>query len=556
MALAPAPEQAPGPTPPGLPGGGSTDGIYPDIQAAIAQAAAASARGTGTTGGGAGGSSNKTGSGTPAIETPYQQAVAEAQSEIAASVAPDQAELKVLANQQAQQENTVSAEFAQLLPYAQQSSELTAGFNAGVANDANAIFQAANQNMGQLATNSAQAAQQVAQATGGPAATTTLTGPMSEFQLAQQQTGEVGQLTNLELGSSATAEAAQFAGQTLPAMMKQSDDQIRAQIATKTLALQQDIAKVEGTESKIVNAKLPALQRQALTAQLDEQKIAETKLNDSHKWNEFEQGLNLKANEIAFTEAYDTGKLKVSQQTVDLRAQQLTATEKATAARLGLTAQEYALRASQYVQSDALASQRLAVEQQRNSISAINAMLGGSTSDKPITMTTVKYLNASDPLAIAAARYQQGGLLTKAKMPSNVFYDPSRHEWYTYVKQEMTPSQWHLKTGTSGTPVSDPNAIYNALMHMPPGERPSKQFAISAIQDRLGIPDWKPGQSATPSHVDLVKMSMSDLLHLATQRGFKGDALTTSKQRLIDYIRKTSPGYGKNTSLSPVGAGG
>jgi hypothetical protein len=524
----------------------SNTGMWPGLQAAIAAAAAAQAKTTNQQSGGAFG-------------TALDQAKATADAEIGAQVAPLQGQITQFQKAGTQEQNALGAEYNSLLPYAQSAAAYTGQFNRMAASDSNAIFQAAGQQMNTLQQNAAAEAQRVAQQTGGPVSTGTFTAGLDPYAAATQQSGAVGGLTSLELGVIGTDQANQFAGQVLPAMELEDRRSARMNIDNHIADLRSQIATIQGTKSKLIDAKLPELLTAQRNYELNKAKLAQSKVANDRSWTATQRALDQKDAQLAlaeqaqlFAEGVSTKKLNLTAGQLALEARRLTDSEKQAADKLGLSYAEYALRANHYAATEATANKRVAVQEESNARMMIDGIFGGANSNKPVTITQKHYLDAKDPLAVQAINYASNHVLG-AKPPSNVFYDAKRKQFYTYTKSTMTPQQFSQTYDTHGTPISDPNAMYRFLRTAMPDAKPV--MLQNLIKAKLGLnPDWKPGDPASHRTADLNAMSLSDLTDLAVKEGFPPTPHAASRQALIDYIHAADAGRGGVARAGALGA--
>src|SRR5215471_3828902 len=458
-----------------------------------------------------------------------KQAQAQAATEIAGQVGPLQGQVAQLTKQGQQQVGSLTNEFQNnLIPAAQHEAQQTAAFNQNAQGAEAGIFQQATSQMNTLAQNQAQQAQQIAQQTGGPVSTGMFTSGLQPYQTAEVQSGAVSQLTGLNLGTIGTNEAQMFAGQVLPAMESLQKSTARANIASQIAANRAWTATKRGLDQRDRTLSLTE-QNQAFNKWLAKQELGQKGrvITDQEK------------NQL-FNEWLAKGKLGISQQQVDAYSQHLTATEKLDAERLGITKQELAARILQYSASNKIAEQRLGIQAQSNARAIIDAALGGTGSNRPTTVTVKKWLNSGDPSKnipadpLVTAALNAGGLFSKGKPPSNVYYDTNRRRWYTYVKNTMTPQQFATQYNPGGTPMSDPNALLAVLKQGVPGR--SESFYVNLIRLRLGIPDWKPGQPAAYTPQSLGALDINKLTDIAMSRGFQPSPVKTGKQALIDFI--------------------
>jgi|SRR5215471_3223068 len=502
-----------------------------------------------------------------------KQAQAQAATEIAGQVGPLQGQVAQLTKQGQQQVGSLTNEFQNnLIPAAQHEAQQTAAFNQNAQGAEAGIFQQATSQMNTLAQNQAQQAQQIAQQTGGPVSTGMFTSGLQPYQTAEVQSGAVSQLTGLNLGTIGTNEAQMFAGQVLPAMESLQKSTARANIASQIADLKKQITTIQGTKSKLVDAKLPALLAAKQGFALNVAQLAQKRIAANRAWTATKRGLDQRDRTLSLTEQNQAfnkwlakqelgqkgrvitdqeknqlfnewlakGKLGISQQQVDAYSQHLTATEKLDAERLGITKQELAARILQYSASNKIAEQRLGIQAQSNARAIIDAALGGTGSNRPTTVTVKKWLNSGDPSKnipadpLVTAALNAGGLFSKGKPPSNVYYDTNRRQWYTYVKNTMTPQQFATQYNPGGTPMSDPNALLAVLKQGVPGR--SESFYVNLIRLRLGIPDWKPGQPAAYTPQSLGALDINKLTDIAMSRGFQPSPVKTGKQALIDFI--------------------
>jgi hypothetical protein len=485
--------------------------------------------------------------------TPYSTALGQAQSqaatEVAGQVAPLQGQVTQLTKQGGQEQSALGSEFNQLLPYAQQAAAYTGQFNQMASSDANAIFQQAGSQMNTMQQNAAAQAQRLAQQTGGPVSTGTFTAGLDPFTTATAESGAVGRLTGLELGTLGTDQATQFSGQVLPAMEMEQRRTAAADITNKIDAIKTQISTIEGTKSKLVNAKLPALLAAQQNFQLNKEKMALDKSNAEHNWQNTKRALDQSGAKLAlasrvetFNEGVDTAKLgqegvklKITAAQVDNEATHMSNEDANAAAKLGLSKEEYILKEHQYAVSDSIAQQRADNQSQSNLVHFIDGFVGGTSSNKPVSVTQKHILNPNDPLVQAAMHYSGLAAATGKKPPANVFYDPKTKQWYTYTKTTMTPSQFATQHGGHGSPMSDPNALYRVMRQALPNSDP--KMLQNLIRVKLGIPSWKPGQSAAaPATQDLAKLTLPKLTDVAVQHGFKPSPVAATRQQLIDYI--------------------
>jgi len=541
----------------------------PQVQAAISAAAnsnlsGATAKKTSATGGGS------------MFKTALDQAKAIATGDIAAQVAPLQAQIPYEQKLGTQEQGALTSEFNQLLPYAKSAAAYTGQFNQQAAADSNAIFQAANDQIGAQQQNAAAQAQQLAQQTGGPVSAGTFTDALAPYQTAIGQTGSVGRLNTLQLGTLGTDEATQFSGQVLPAMAMEQHATIRNQINDEIQKLKDQITTIQGTKSKIIDAKLPGLLQSAQTYKLNQLQLAQKKVEDARAWKVTNRTLDQKDKELSLAynkEAYAewlagkkegyTEKLGNKKYNLDVLSQQdksaqgwakvrqgwgniaikkanvllgnkkLNAQITKQAQDFGLNKLKYAAYAGHLANMDANATARLKVAEQKNVGSILDAALGGSSSSRPVTITAKHYLVKGDPLYTQAKAYiNSGGLV--GTPPHGVYFDKGTGQFYTIDKTSETPQAFAAKNNTSGVAITDPNALYRVLQHALP-DTPKGTIA-DAIRLRLGLPHWNPGQPANYSTANLMTMSLSDLTDLAVGMGFPASPQKASKQQLIDFI--------------------
>jgi hypothetical protein len=499
------------------------------------------------------------------------QAQAMASADITSQTAPLTAQVGELQRTGQQQQAALTQEFNQLMPYAQHAAEYTGQFNQMAESDAQAIYQQAGQQLNNLQQNSAAEAQRVAQQTGGPVSTGQFTSSLDPFATATAATGANNRLTSLELGVIGTDQANQFAGQVLPAMELEQRRTAQADINNKIQTLKDQIATIQGTKSKLTQsnyAKLQTAQQRYDLAkaqlQLKRQQGAQAWEATKRKLAQTDTELGIKAQHEGFTEyattraldqtgdkvtlsqevaAFNQGlankKLKISAADVAARIQHMSVQEKQAAQRIGISDAEYVLRQQHYAIMDQNATTRLQVQDQSNAMNFIDGLMGGKNSNKPVTVTTKKYLDPTDPLAVAAANYGQGlGGITGKKPPGNVYFDKSHGKngaWYTYIKTTMNGNQFASTYGTHGTPITNPNAMYQTIHQAFPDM--SGKMITNMLKAKLGLPgDWKLGDPASYTTPDLMNMSLSGLTDLARSFGFPVSPRTVGKQELIDFI--------------------
>jgi hypothetical protein len=424
-----------------------------------------------------------------------------------------------------QEQQAITSEFSQLMPYANQQAAYTGEFNRAAASDAQNIFQQAGANLNTMQQNNAAQAQQMAQQIGGPVSTGQFTSALEPYQTAIAQGGSVAGLNALELGVVGTDEARQFSGQVLPAMAAEQHKSVALNIQDNIQKLRDQITTIQGTKSKLIDAKLPALLTAAHNYQIQEQALAQKKLDSKRSWDEFMKGLdykmaalNLQGQHENFNEWLARQGVKQKWATVGQQGQvikidqekvaqnwtalgirdktaQLAATKQAQNYKLGLL--KYQALAGHYIREDANSQAKLAVGEAKNVGSLIDMALGGSTSNKPVTTYVRHYLSASDPKMIQLNRYKMdkaGNFSLNGKaapFPTGVMYDKATGKFYTQDKVTETPQQFAQQNNMSGTPVTDPNALYRLVMETYPDINPNT--AADAVRLRMGIPNWNPG---------------------------------------------------------------
>ena len=519
------------------------------------------------------------------FNTALKQAQAMAASDISAQVAPLQSQIDYQQHLLPQEQGALTSEFNNLLPYAQQAALGTAQFNKQASDDAQQIFQQAGTNLNTMQQNNAAQAQRMAQQIGGPVSTGQFTSALEPYQTAIGQGASVAGLNSLELGTIGTDQAQQFAGQTLPAMAAEQHSTVAANIQDQIQKLKDQITTVQGTKSKLVDARLPALLTAAHNYRLSVAQLAEKKLQDTRAFKALQTTLTQKGETIelakeaqSFNECVDQQKLGQSGQALtltqgelDLGNARLTQQAKDEARKYGLDYLKYSALAAHYIRSDATSAARVTAEEQKNAASLINVALGGSTSNKPVTMTVRHYLTANDPLMQKVNRYAKNNLFGKSPFPTGVYYDKSTGKFYTMVHQTETPQHFMQTHGMSGTPTQDPNQLYKFLT----GSGVDATMAANIIRLRLGIPKWNPGDKITstappkktakttaavvnPTNAlgvtgnagspeqtyspgssvaaNLAKMPIGQLTTLAEKYGFKPSPVKTGRQALIDFI--------------------
>jgi hypothetical protein len=535
-----------------------------------------------------------------------KSAQSQADVDISSQVTPLQAQIDYENKLGTQQQSAITSEFNQLLPYSQQAAAMTGAFNQQASSDAQQVFQSAQAQLNAQQQNAASAAQNLAQQTGGPVSTGQFTDVLSPYQTAMGQSGAIGQLATLQLGQIGTDQANQFSGQVLPAMAAEQHATVRNTINDQIQQLRSQITQIEGTKSKLVNAALPGLVSSQLKYYTDQLSLSEKAWKDQQSvvatnrkldtadnalalnaaklvedtwekgrtitiagqkesFNEWLAGEKLNQTDVNNTvknwlagKKLDLDGQKIVQQwtkmgldraALNARIAHMSNQDKATAARLGISAGQLALGQTKLQEQASEAAARIQVQAQKNTNSLISGVFKGSTSTKPVSITQKHYLNDNDPLAQQAQRYATGGGFLGTP-PKNVFFDPKANNgqggYYTYIKTTETPAQYAQKMGSSGTPMSDPNAIYKFLMSSDPNMDP--KMAIAAIQLHLGLPKWQPGMPANYTTATLNQMSLPDLTDLAIAYGFPASPRAVGKQRLIDYIQTSLGMKGGKTS--------
>jgi hypothetical protein len=522
-------------------------------------------------------------------------ATAAADTQIQQQVDPLQAQVNYQTNLGNQQNAALDQEFNQLLPYSQQAAAMTGEFNQQASSDSQAIFQAAGAQLNAQAQNAGTQAQQLAQQTGGPVSTGQFTDTLAPYQAALAQSGEIGGLATLQLGQIGTDQANQFSGEVLPAMALQQHVTVNQTIAAQKQQLEDQITQIQGTKSKLIADALPGLLTDQLNYYKDQATVAETRWKDAQnvaiqnrkldqadnsaalasakqiydqwykgamvtiagkkesfaEWasgqkitqadinstfNQWLQGQKLSQQGQKIAQTWTS--LGIKQSDLQARINHMSNEDKATAERLGISAGQLALGELKLAENTKIAQERVDTANAKNTNSLIQAMLGGSTSNKPVTVTQKHYLDPKDPLAIQAKNYAAGGLFS-GKPPANVFYDPKANNgqgaYYTYSKSSMTPAQFAQQDGTSGTSITDPNAMYRYVLSASPGI--NKTMVVNAIRLHLGLPKWSPGEPANYTTATLNQMSLPDLTSLAVAHGFPASPVKVGKQRLIDYLQ-------------------
>jgi len=536
-----------------------------------------------------------------AYQTALKQATSLANADIASQIAPLQSQIGYQQKLLPQEQQALTDEFNQLMPYAQQQAAYTGEFNRGVASDAQQIFQQAGTNLNTMQQNNAAQAQQMAQQIGGPVSTGQFTDALTPYQSAIGQGASVAGLNALELGAIGTDQAYQFSGQVLPAMAAEQHQTVAANINDQIQKLKDQITTIQGTKSNLVDAKLPALLTAAHNYQLQVASLAEKKLQDKRSYtttmralDQANAKLKLATRQEAFVEKTTGTKLDQGQQALDQSEQKITQNEQALGIKTqqqketarhnaqmeGISYDKYLAYNAHMVRSDSNASKRNQIQETKNFQTVLDVAMGGSSSNKPVSVYEKHYLNKSDPLYVQTIKAIHDSvkptLGQKATtFPKNVFYDPKTQQYYTEGRVSTTPAAFAQQHGMSGTPISDPNALFRLLKNQFPDK--SDSIITDAIRVKLGIPNWNYGdampgtQKAAPTTrpkgpaavtppttalgvtgnagspektytgtptqaAALAKMPIGQLTDLAIKYGFKPSPVRASRQSLIDFI--------------------
>jgi hypothetical protein len=488
----------------------------------------------------------------------YDQAMSEAKanaaSQISSALTPYESQIAFEQKLLPEETNAVQQEFNALLPYAKSAAAYTGQFNTMAANDEQAIFQQAGQDMNTMAQNDASSAQAMAQKIGAPVATNTMGSSLSPYSTALGQAGAVGQLQSLNLGVIGTDNATAWSGQVLPAMALSEEQTLRSDINNEIQKIQSQMATTINNKSSLVGSKLPSYLSSLLTAQYHDQLVKNDKIKTADAFNVAKARIEQADDVLAFNEHKQVqnnnvaqGRLAVSVATADehrrhdlvtenqgqqkigqtgVRLEQQQDTLENNAKALGIKTQELQLAQEKFAVGDTQANERIASSNVRNAIALTNAMFGGSSGNKPVTITQRQPLNIHSPQVQAALAYNRAPQALKefgkVKMPTNVYYDPSSGSWYTWVKQSETPLEFAKSQGLAGTPITDPNAMYHTLQTTFQGSPGvSDQMLQDLVKTRLGLPDWSPGKLASYSPQYLQSMSLNDLKSMATRYGYK-----------------------------------
>jgi len=512
-----------------------------------------------------------------------KQATAMASTDITGQIAPLQSQIGYQQKLGTQEQQTVTNEFNQLMPYAQSAAAYTGQFNTQADNAEQQIFQQAGQALNAQQQNASAQAQQMAQQTGAPVAAGTFTDAITPYDTALGQTAAVGSLNSLQLGTLGTDQAAQFAGQVLPAMAIEQHATIRNQIADQIQKLKDQITTIQGTKSKLIDARLPALLTAANDYQLKRWQLSEQRWKDrqtaaaqSRVLDQADVKLALEGKRLDDQWAIDKGNLTVKQQGNILKGIQIGQQGTKIANDWNISVGKLKAYIARTNAQTRIAEARNTIAEQKNVNTLLDFATGGSTSNKPTTVTLKHYLTPNDPLWQQAKRYAQGAnniLGGKVTPPHGVYWDNAKKAFYTFMKRSETPAQFAMNNGMSGTPMSDPNALYRLITHQYPDMNPND--VADAIRARLGIPNWQPGQplvntppaKQAPTKVGtqvqpttalgvtgestynphqntmaakLAQMPLGKLTDLAVGLGFKPSPRAASKQQLIDFIYHAS----------------
>lgn len=396
-------------------------------------------------------------------------------ADIGGQIAPLTSELGALQGRETNAQGALTTMYGSLMPYVKGEADMVANSEEEAAQQQQAIFSVANAHMNQQLQDRAQQAQALAQEMGGPVAISDFNGNLGSYAEALSNTGAADQLHALGSAETGVQEAAAFAGKVFPLSEVEHHQEISNSFQTQEQKIRDQIATLEGTKQGKVNSTLNDMLKAERDYALQRTQQKNDKVKSDRDWRTQQHTLANDDARLKLAKDQFTQGSKVQNATLKLRAIQITSQAQLAAQRLNLSEAQLKQRILQSQETNAIAKQRLAIQQDKNARSMVDAM---TKVDKPITLTV------RSPIDPTAAQ------IAIAKGNTNIHSD-GKGGYYTYRKATQTAQQWRHDHGIDpGTPVGDPNAVYQQLVSsgIPPAT------ALKVVRARLGGSNWKPGK--------------------------------------------------------------
>jgi hypothetical protein len=271
-----------------------------------------------------------------------------------------------------------------------------------------------------------------------------------------------------------------------------------------------------------------------------------------------QQELDLLTQKEIDSQWYKTQQVKQGNKKIVQAGTKITNTKVAAATTATERARHDRAVEANYTVGQNIARRRVAATENANVYHLIDAALGGSTSTSPVKIQRKQYLDPSNPLVVAAKAYSGVPSLLGKSAPKNIFHD--KQGWYTFNTTTVTPQQFAIESGSSGTPVTKAQDLWDVISNAMPSEAKTpngRKLILGVINSRLGISGWTPGKTsvaatnavttptvggapsgpAAPATATyLAKLPLSSLTDVAMKLGFPGSPKAVSRQHLVDFI--------------------
>lgn len=443
-------------------------------------------------------------------------------TEITGSTAPLQSQVSDLQGRQTSTLQKIGDMFGTIQPYVTgESDKVQSAYDTGF-KATQSIFNTAQQRMAQLKNQRAQEAQAMAQEIGGPVAvgefTSAVLGP--EQELASTAPNVL--LHSLASAEAGTQEARAFSGKVMPLVRTEQEANARSFFENQIKDLNSQIATLEASKSGKKNDRLNELLQQERTFSLNQNQAALDKIKSDRDWLATKRSLHNEDQRITMAKEYSalqkagvTGTYKGKP---TLAAVKASIAERQAAAKLNMSEAALMEKIRHSNETESVARQKLRNTAQTNAMAIL---------DHAFNPSGKATLTLSKRVPTTAA---------KGYFDPNARRDPKTKQWYTYVKQTMTPQQAIAQGYNLGgnTPITDPQDLYNLLV----GSGTNPTMALNLVRTRTGIGDFKPGGVTNFDTESLSRMTNKEIMGIARQRGYKGGG---KRNELIHYIILKNP---------------
>lgn len=443
-------------------------------------------------------------------------------TEITGSTAPLQTQVSDLQGRETSTLQKIGDMFGTLQPYVTgEADKVQSAYDTGF-KATQSIFNTAQQRMAQLKNQRAQEAQAMAQEIGGPVAvgefTSAVLGPEQELASTAPNV-LLHSMANAEAG---TQEARAFSGKVFPLVRTEQEANARGFFENQIKDLNAQIATLEASKSGKKNDRLNELLQQERTFALNQNQGALDKLKANRDWQATLRSLHNDDQRLSMAKDYaklqKAGVTGVYNGKPTLAAVKASISEKQAAQRLNLSEAALMEKIRHSNETEAVARQRLSNQTQKNAMAILDHAFNPSSS---ATLTISKRV----PTTAA-----------KGYFDKNARRDPKTKQWYTYVKQTMTPQQATAQGYNLGgdTPITDPQDLYNLLV----GSGTPPSMALKLVRTRTQVGDFKPGQQSNFDTASLARMTNKEIMGIARARGYKGGG---KRNDLIHFIILRNP---------------